>query len=81
MKLRNALVMIVAVVLTLSVGVATAQEMTKEQWQQEMNTLTQTRNDLQAKLKALDASISSLTSESNKLDGDYQSSCASPTRI
>jgi nucleoid-associated protein YgaU len=74
MKLRNALVMIVAVVLTLSVGVATAQEMTKEQWQQEMNKLTQTRNDLQAKLKALDASISSLTSESNKLDGDLQTS-------
>lgn len=72
MKLNNALMMIVAVVLTLSVGMATAQEMTKEQWQQEMNKMTQMRNDLQAKLKTAEASVSSLTSESNRLDGACQ---------
>lgn len=69
MKLHRTLLLMIAAVLTLSIGMATAQEMTKEQWQQEMNKLTQTRNDLQAKLKTLDGNISSLTSESNKLDG------------
>jgi nucleoid-associated protein YgaU len=69
MKLHSALMMIVAVVLTLSVGMATAQELTKEQWQQEMNKYTQMRNDLQAKLKTLDGDLGSLTSESNRLDG------------
>jgi nucleoid-associated protein YgaU len=72
MKLHNALMMIVAVVLTLSVGMANAQEMTKEQWQQEITKYTQMRNDLQAKLKTLDGAISSLTSESNTLDGTCQ---------
>jgi peptidoglycan hydrolase CwlO-like protein len=72
MKLHKALILIIAAVLTLSIGMATAQELNKEQWQQEMNKYTQMRNDLQAKLKTLDGTLGSLTSQSNKLDGDCE---------
>ncbi len=72
MKLHSALMMIVAVVLTLSVGLATAQELTKEQWQQEMDKYTQMRNDLQGKLKTLQSDIGTLTTQSNKLDGECE---------
>jgi hypothetical protein len=69
MKLHSALVMIIAAVLTLSVGMATAQEeMTKEQWQQDMNKFTQMRNDLQAKLKTLQGDVSGKLTESTNLD-------------
>jgi len=60
--------MIIAAVLTLSVGLATAQEMTKEQWQQEMNKYTQMRNDLQGKLKTVQGDVTNKTKESADLD-------------
>jgi hypothetical protein len=47
---------------------ATAQEMTKEQWQQEMNKYTQMRNDLQGKLKTLQGDVTNKTKESTDLD-------------
>ena len=72
MKLQSALMMIVAVVLTLSFGLANAQEMTKEQWQQEMNKFTQMRNDLQAKVKTLGDGNGKLAAQSTKLDADYE---------
>jgi len=72
MKLQSALLMIVAVVLTLSVGLANAQEMTKEQWQQEINKYTQMRNDLQAKVKILGDGNNALTAQSTKLDADCE---------
>jgi peptidoglycan hydrolase CwlO-like protein len=72
MKVNTVLFFMLAAVLTLSVGLANAQEMTKEQWQQEMNKMTQMRDDLQAKIKTLDGDITSANSMSTKLDGDYE---------
>lgn len=71
MKVNTVLFFMLAAVLTLSVGLANAQEMNKEQWQQEMNKMTQMRDDLQAKIKTLDGDIASANSMSTKLDGDY----------
>lgn len=73
MKFNTVLFFVLAAALTLSVGLASAQqEMTKDQWQQEMNKYTQTRNDLQTKSKALDASISEANAKSVSLDGEYE---------
>lgn len=72
MKLHSALLVIVAAVFTLSVGLANAQEMTKDQWQQEMTKFTQLRNDLQTKVKALGESVTSLDAQSTKLDTDCE---------
>jgi len=75
MKLNAVLFIVLAAALTLSVGLASAQqEMTKDQWQQEMNKYTQTRNDLQTKSKALDGSISEANAKSVSLDGEYEKS-------
>ncbi len=71
MKVNTVLFFMLAAVLTLSVGLANAQEMNKEQWQQEMNKMTQMRDDLQGKIKTLDTGIASANSMSTKLDGDY----------
>jgi len=73
MKSNSILFFLLAAVLVLSVGMATAQEeMTKDQWQQEMTKMTQMRNDLQAKLKSLDESITTANSTSVKLDADLE---------
>ena len=53
MKVNSVLFLMLAALLTFSIGLATAQEMTKEQWQQEITKYTQMRNDLQAKVKTL----------------------------
>ncbi len=72
MKLNSIVFFLLAAVLILSFGLATAQEMTKDQWQQELTKITQTRDELQAKMKTLDASIASANSMSVKLDADYE---------
>jgi nucleoid-associated protein YgaU len=73
MKFKASLALIVAVALVLSLGVATAQEeMTKEQWQQEMNTLTQKRDELSAKMKDMEAQLTAMREQSTKLDADYE---------
>jgi nucleoid-associated protein YgaU len=52
--------------------VAVAQEeMTKEQWQQEMNKLTSSQESLKAQLKALQDEITAREGELSKLNGDY----------
>lgn len=48
------------------------QEMTKDQWQQEINSLTAQSNDLNARLKTLSAQSDSLQMLSTKLDDDYK---------
>lgn len=63
---------IVAAALVLSVAVSTAQDMTREQWQQEMASLTQQVNDLRARAQALTTSLSTLQGESTKLDADLK---------
>jgi nucleoid-associated protein YgaU len=70
MNLKQALSLMVAVLLTL--GVAQAQEMSKEEWQQEIDRYTSMVNDLKAKVKTLDDQISGLQSRSTQLDADYE---------
>lgn len=64
------LVMLAALLLA---GSAVAQEMTKEQWQQEITKYTAQRDELNAKLKTLNDEIAALKSQSEKADGDYKS--------
>lgn len=62
---------VLAAMLVLAIG-ANAQEMTKEQWQQEITKQTQLRNDLSAKVKALAADVTRMQAQSSQLDADYQ---------
>jgi nucleoid-associated protein YgaU len=54
-------------------GSAVAQEMTKEQWQQEITKYTAQRDELSAKVKTLDDQIAALKAQSEKADADYKS--------
>jgi nucleoid-associated protein YgaU len=71
MKVNSVLFLMLAALLTFSIGLATAQEMTKEQWQQEITKYTQMRNDLQAKAKTASQQVTDGTAMSTKLDADY----------
>jgi small-conductance mechanosensitive channel len=68
----NALSFVPAALLVFAAGLATAQEMTKEQWQQEITQNTAMLDSLRARMKSLDADIASLTSQSSQLDADYE---------
>jgi len=70
MNLKNCIVVILAALLVSSV--AFAQEMNKDQWQQEITKYTQQRNDLQAKVKSLTDDIAKMQGQSAKLDDDYK---------
>ena len=71
MNLKKALLMMLAVLLC--IGVVAAQEkVTKEQWQKEINKYTGMVSDLKAKVKALNDQVTSLQSQSSKLDADYE---------
>jgi len=73
MKVNSFVIYVLAAVLTLSVGLANAQEeMTKDQWQQEVTKYTQMRADLQGKLKTLQGSVSDANTMSTKLDTDCE---------
>lgn len=72
MKVNSVVFIMLAALLVVSAGLATAQEMTKEQWQQEITKYTQMRTDLQAKLKTLQGQVSDGTAMSTKLDADYE---------
>ncbi|HEX9656873.1 MAG TPA: LysM peptidoglycan-binding domain-containing protein [Bacteroidota bacterium] len=62
---------IVLAALMVCVGGAVAQEeMSKDQWQQEMNQYTAMRNELSTKLKTLNDQITALRSQSTSLDAD-----------
>lgn len=52
--------------------VAMAQEMNKEQWQAEMNRLTQQVNDLKARLADNTTQVNTMQAQSTKLDADLQ---------
>ena len=71
MKVNSVLFLMLAALLTFSIGLATAQEMTKEQWQQEITKYTQLRDDLQAKAKTFGQQVTDGTAMSTKLDADY----------
>lgn len=73
MKVNSFVIFVLAAVLTLSVGLANAQEeMTKDQWQQEVTKYTQMRDDLQGKLKTLQGAVSDANTMSTKLDTDCE---------
>jgi hypothetical protein len=56
----------------LVVGVSVAQEKyTKDQWQQDLNSYTTQRSDLNTKVKAVTDQITTLTQQSSKLDEDW----------
>lgn len=56
--------------LFLNVPLLAQEEMTKEQWQNQINQATAQRNELRAKLDQLNADINNLMSQSAKLDAD-----------
>ena len=68
MKVNLTNVLLLAVSLVLCVSVAVAQEMSKEQWQQEMNRYTTMRDDISAKAKALETEIANLKTQTLGLD-------------
>jgi len=72
MKPTRVVYLVLAASLLLFVGFANAQEMTKEQWQQEVNKYTGQRNDLMAKSKALDEKLISLKAKTAQLDQDAE---------
>jgi nucleoid-associated protein YgaU len=71
MKLKSMSV-VLAALLVFCLGAAMAQEMTKDQWQQEITKYTTMRNDLSAKAKALGNDVTSMNAQSTQLDADYQ---------
>lgn len=64
------LILIVSVVFLCTAPDALAQEMSKDQWQKEMNQATTRRNELKTKLDKLNVDITNLKSQSSKLDAD-----------
>jgi len=70
MNLKNLLVVSLAALLVTSFAIA--QEMNKEQWQQEMNKYTQMKTDLQNQQKTLSDEIAAAQAKSAKLDEDYK---------
>ncbi len=72
MKSKLLMILIVAILLVIDMPSVLAQEMTKDQWQQEMSQFTAKRNDLKAKLDKLNSGIKDLQSESTKLNGDFR---------
>jgi nucleoid-associated protein YgaU len=70
--MRTVLSVVVILAALLAGQVAVAQEeMTKDQWQQEMNRLTSSQESLRAQLKALNDEILAREGELNKMNGDY----------
>jgi septation ring formation regulator EzrA len=70
MKVNNIFLVLVAL-LVLALG-ASAQELTKDQWQQQINSLTQQRTELTAKMKALTSDVTRMQDQATQLDADYQ---------
>lgn len=72
MKIRASVIMLAAL-LVVSFSLAVAQEeMTKEQWQQEVMSFTKQRDSLSAYAKSLDAQIATMKGQSTQLDADYK---------
>ncbi len=71
MNVHRFLIIVLAALLVVSVGVA-QEKMTKDQWQQDIQKYTAERNDLSAKVKALNDQIGALTQQSAKLDDDFK---------
>lgn len=72
MKLNRMVLVLLAVAMVFASGLAVAQEMTKEQWQQEMNRVRAQVTELTTKLNGLKSQVTSLQGESTKLDADLK---------
>jgi uncharacterized coiled-coil DUF342 family protein len=73
MKIKGLFFFLLAALLVVSVSVAPAQEeMTMEEWQAQVDQLTQKRDELSAQLKALNDEISANSAESTNLDESYK---------
>ena len=72
MKLNSFFTLLLAGLLLLSTGIAAAQEMTKDEWQQEMNRYKKLVTDQSVKVADLNKAIANLEAESKKLDTDYE---------
>jgi nucleoid-associated protein YgaU len=70
MNVAKALCLVLAALLVVGVGVA-QDKMTKDQWQNEINSYTAQRADLQAKLKKVNDDIASLKTQSSGADAEY----------
>lgn len=70
MKVTN-IFLVPAALLVFALG-ASAQELTKEQWQQQITSLTQQRTELTAKMKALTSDATRMQDQAAQLDADYQ---------
>ncbi|MBI5471298.1 MAG: LysM peptidoglycan-binding domain-containing protein [Ignavibacteriae bacterium] len=66
----NTRILMVAVSLLMIATLTVAQEMTKDEWQQEVNRYTQLRNDMQSKVQQMTNDVNGLQAQSAKLDGD-----------
>ncbi len=67
------LIFLVSILLLANTVALYAQQMSKEQWQDEMKTYTAKRTDLQSQLAKLDADIKDMKAQSDKLDADLKS--------
>jgi nucleoid-associated protein YgaU len=70
MNVAKTLCLVLAALLVAGVSVA-QEKMTKEQWQNDINSYTAQRTDLQAKIKAIDAQIATLKTQSQQSDDEY----------
>jgi len=71
--MKTVMLIMLAALLLVPAGLAIAQEeMTKEQWQQEIQKYTKDRDSLNVQLKKTEADINGLKSQSAKADADYQ---------
>jgi nucleoid-associated protein YgaU len=72
MKIQRVVVMLAAL-LVVSFSLSLAQEeMTKEQWQQEVQKFTKMRDSLTAYMKSLETTNATMKTQSAQLDADYQ---------
>ena len=72
MNLNRLFSFMLAALLVVSVGNVFAQEMSKDEWQQEMNRYQSMVGEISAKVEALDAEISALEDQSEMLDDDIE---------
>ncbi len=71
MKINSVFTLLLTGLLLLSTGIAAAQEMTKDEWQQEMNRYKKMVSDQSVKVADLNKAIANLEAESKKLAADY----------
>jgi nucleoid-associated protein YgaU len=72
MNLNRLFSFMLAALLVVSVGNVFAQEMSKDEWQHEMDRYGALVRDISAKVAALEAGISALEDQSEKLDDDIE---------